>query len=97
MWNKTHSIVICMLLHASNNTALGTVILRPEDEQVGEVYVTLSLAITGTLWLAVVALIWATKGRLGLEPEAPVPPAPTGPEQERRNSDPEPVGAGSSG
>ena len=98
MWNKTRSIVICMLLHASYNTALGTVILRPENEQVGEVYVTLSLAITGTLWLAVAGLIWATKGRLGLEPGAPAPPAPTGlPEQERRGSEPVLVGAGSSG
>ena len=78
LWNRTRSVVVCILLHAAYNTALGTVILRPEDEQVGSTYVILSLALTGTLWAAVLVLIGATKGRLGLEPGVPPPRAPRG-------------------
>ena len=55
-----------MLLHASYNTAIGVVILRPADELVGDAYVTISLALTGTLWLVAAGLIIATRGRLGL-------------------------------
>jgi uncharacterized protein len=66
VWNRTKSVFLCMLLHAGYNTALGVVILRSEGELVGSTYVTLSLALTGTLWLVAVGLIAATHGRLGL-------------------------------
>jgi len=66
VWNRTRSVFLCMLLHAAYNTALGVVILRPDDELVGSTYVTLSLALTGTLWLVALGLIAATRGRLGL-------------------------------
>jgi membrane protease YdiL (CAAX protease family) len=68
LWNRTHSALLCMLLHASYNTALGVVILRPADELVGDSYVAISLALTGTLWLVAIGLIVATRGRLGLQP-----------------------------
>jgi hypothetical protein len=55
-----------MVLHASYNTALGVAILRPADELVGSSYLAISFALTGTLWLAALALIAATRGRLGL-------------------------------
>jgi hypothetical protein len=66
LWNRTHSAFLCMVLHASYNTALGVAILRPADELVGSSYVAISFALTGTLWLAALALIAATRGRLGL-------------------------------
>jgi len=66
LWNRTRSALLCMLLHASYNTALGVVILRPADELVGSAYVAISLTLTGTLWVVAVALIVATRGRLGL-------------------------------
>jgi hypothetical protein len=60
-----------MLLHASYNSAIGVVILRPADELVGGAYVTISLALTGTLWLVAAGLIVATRGRLGLPHSSP--------------------------
>jgi uncharacterized protein len=66
VWNRTKSVFLCMLLHAAYNTALGVVILRPDSELVGSTYVTLSLALTGTLWLVALGLIAATRGRLGM-------------------------------
>jgi membrane protease YdiL (CAAX protease family) len=71
LWNRTRSALLCMLLHASYNTAIGVVILRPADELVGDAYVTISLALTGTLWLVAVGLIVATRGRLGLPDRVP--------------------------
>jgi membrane protease YdiL (CAAX protease family) len=71
LWNRTRSALLCMILHASYNTAIGVVILRPADELVGDAYVTISLALTGTLWLVAVGLIVATRGRLGLPASTP--------------------------
>jgi membrane protease YdiL (CAAX protease family) len=73
LWNRTRSALLCMLLHASYNTAIGVLILRPADKLVGDSYVAISLALTGTLWLVAIALILATRGRLGLAPESSVP------------------------
>lgn len=70
LWNRTRSALLCMVLHASYNTANGLVILRPADELVGDSYVTISLALTGTLWLVALSLILATRGRLGLPAES---------------------------
>ena len=76
LWNRTRSAFLCMLLHASYNTALGVVILRPPDELVGDAYVAISLALTGTLWLVAIGLIAATRGRLGLAFDSgPIPAA----------------------
>ena len=65
-WNRTGSVVLCMVLHAAYNTSLGLVILRPEDELVGGAHVAISLIFTGLLWLVARDLIAATWGRLGL-------------------------------
>jgi membrane protease YdiL (CAAX protease family) len=64
--NRTGSVLVCMVLHAAYNTALGLIILRPEDELVGGAYVAISLILTGLLWLVAIGLIAATRGRLGL-------------------------------
>jgi membrane protease YdiL (CAAX protease family) len=86
VWNRTKSVFLCMLLHAAYNTALGVVILRPDGELVGSTYVTLSLALTGTLWLVALGLIVATRDRLGLPgasdrhtPRAPLRRSPVRP------------------
>ena len=71
LFNRTRSVLACMVLHAAYNTALGVVILRPEDELVGNSYVVLSLCLTGTLWLVALALIGATRGRLGRQVSEP--------------------------
>jgi membrane protease YdiL (CAAX protease family) len=68
-WNRTRSVVVCMVLHAAYNTSLGTLILRPEGEIAGDTYVVLSLILTGLLWVCAAGLIIATRGRLGLEAE----------------------------
>jgi len=70
LFNRTGSVLACMVLHAAYNTAIGVVILRPADELVGSAYVAISLALTGTLWLVAIALIVATRGRLGLPTSA---------------------------
>ena len=64
-WNRTRSVVTCMVLHAAFNAANGLLILRPDSELTGSTYVTLSLILTGLLWLVAIALIVATNGRLG--------------------------------
>jgi uncharacterized protein len=71
LWNRTRSALLCMLLHASYNTANGLVILRPADELVGDAYVTISLALTGTLWLVALGVVVATRGRIGLPADSP--------------------------
>jgi membrane protease YdiL (CAAX protease family) len=83
LWNRTRSAFLCMVLHASYNTAIGVVILRPADELVGNAYVAISFALTGTLWLVALALIVATRGRLGLSAAAPSTDTPPG-ERRRR-------------
>jgi membrane protease YdiL (CAAX protease family) len=78
LWNRTRSAIACMVMHAAYNTAIGVAILRPADELVQSSYVAISFALTGTLWLAAIALIVVTRGRLGLAPaHEPPPVAPT--------------------
>jgi membrane protease YdiL (CAAX protease family) len=78
LFNRTRSVLACMVLHAAYNTVLGVVILRPEDELVGIAYVVLSLSLTGTLWLVALALIGATRGRLGQVNEPAASPSSAG-------------------
>jgi uncharacterized protein len=42
VWNRTRSAFLCMVLHASYNTAIGVAILRPSDELVGSSYVAIA-------------------------------------------------------
>jgi membrane protease YdiL (CAAX protease family) len=77
VFNRTGSVLVCMVLHAAYNTSLGVLILRPEDELVGGAYVAISLILTGLLWLVAIGLIAATRGRLGIdEARQPAPPPP---------------------
>jgi membrane protease YdiL (CAAX protease family) len=66
-WNRTGSVVVCMILHAAYNTSWACSSCAPEDELDGGAYVAISLILTGLLWLVALGLIAATRGRLGLD------------------------------
>jgi membrane protease YdiL (CAAX protease family) len=69
VWNRTRSVAVCMVLHATYNTANGVLLLMPHSQQEeASTYVAISLCLTGTLLVTMLALVVATKGRLGLPP-----------------------------
>jgi membrane protease YdiL (CAAX protease family) len=68
VYNRTQSILLCMVLHGAFNTATGLIPASFEVLQ-KEVYVTLLVVQDVTLLVAVAALIVATRGRLGLGSE----------------------------
>jgi uncharacterized protein len=90
-WNRTGSVVLCMVLHAAYNTSLGLIILRPEDELVGSTYVAISLILTGLLWLVALGLIAATRGRLGLDARTGEAAHAAAPERPRTPTGPRPL------
>lgn len=61
LYNRTGSVLLCILLHASFTPALDHLILR--DDNLG-----VDLAILATLTAAAAALVALTKGRLGYDP-----------------------------
>jgi membrane protease YdiL (CAAX protease family) len=66
LWNRTKSAIAVMALHAGFNTANAVVILREEDDLVEGAYVAMQLSLTVVLLAVAVALVYATRGRLGL-------------------------------
>lgn len=77
LYNKTQSALLCMLLHGSYNTAIGLLILVPEDALRGGTYATATVAITGTMLAVTTALLLLTRGQLGRSaPENTHPLAP---------------------
>jgi uncharacterized protein len=64
VYNRTQSVLLCMLLHGSFNAAIG---LLPASFEVlqGGTYVALLVVQVATLLLAVAVLAVATGGRLG--------------------------------
>ncbi|HKJ36781.1 MAG TPA: type II CAAX endopeptidase family protein [Solirubrobacterales bacterium] len=76
LWNRTRSVVPAVLLHASFNASNGVFLLIPESEQVGGTYAKISIALTGVVLLAAAALVYTTRGRLGLA-EGEEPPDST--------------------
>lgn len=68
LYNRTKSVLLCILLHGSFNTANGLLILR--SETVGVTYAILQISMTLTLWIIVGIIIIYTKGSLGIEVEA---------------------------
>jgi membrane protease YdiL (CAAX protease family) len=65
LWNKTRSALACILLHASYNTAIGVMILRPDDELEKGTYVLLQTCLNVSLLVVAIALVYFTGGRLG--------------------------------
>lgn len=70
LWNKTHSALACVLLHASYNTAIGLMILRPESELEKGTYVLLQACLNVTLLAVAIGLVYLTRGRLGRSVES---------------------------
>jgi len=66
VYNGTRSVLLCMLLHGSFNTATGA-FPAPFEVLQREVYVTLLIVQDITLLVALVILIGATRGRLGYD------------------------------
>jgi uncharacterized protein len=61
LYNRTSSVLLCILLHASFTPALDHLVLREDNLGV-------DLAILATLVAAATALVVLTKGRLGYDP-----------------------------
>jgi uncharacterized protein len=75
LYNKTKSTLLCMLLHGSYNTAIGLLILVPEDGLRGSTYATVTVALTGTMLAVTTVLVLVTRGQLGVD--APFRAEPT--------------------
>lgn len=66
LWNRTGSVLLCILLHASFTPALDHLVLRADAPVV-------DLTILVTLLVGAVVLVALTGGRLGLPREGPEP------------------------
>lgn len=73
VYRHTRSALLAVLLHGSFNAANGTLVLREEIE--GSAYAAMQYCITATTLVIAVALVFATRGRLGppVEPEPDQP------------------------
>lgn len=65
LWNRTHSVALCILLHASFTPAQDQLILMARSQAYTEILDAPDLAILGTYLAAVLVLLAVTKGRLG--------------------------------
>jgi membrane protease YdiL (CAAX protease family) len=65
LWNKTHSVALCILLHASFTPAQDQLILMVRSRAYTTVLDAPDWAILGTYLVAVLILVAVTKGRLG--------------------------------
>jgi membrane protease YdiL (CAAX protease family) len=65
LMNRTGSVFLCILLHASYNAANGLLVLVPDDALQGNSYQTLLALMTGVLIISVVSLLVKTQGQLG--------------------------------
>jgi membrane protease YdiL (CAAX protease family) len=68
LWNRTGSVLLCILLHASFTPALDHLVLRADSPAV-------DATILGTLLVAAVVLVALTRGRLGMPAAASEPGA----------------------
>lgn len=68
LFNRTHSVVLTILLHASFNTANELLVPLPLEEMQGGNYQILSVLMTVALTIVVFFLIISTYGKLGYKP-----------------------------
>jgi membrane protease YdiL (CAAX protease family) len=71
LWNRTHSVALCILLHASFTPAQNELILMARSTAYTELLDAPDWAILGTYVGAVLILVAVTRGRLGMS-RAPV-------------------------
>ncbi|HWQ20912.1 MAG TPA: type II CAAX endopeptidase family protein [Methanotrichaceae archaeon] len=67
IYNSTGSVLLCILLHASANTANGLLIPMPDAALQGDLYQTVLLVTTGINLVVAAALVGLTRGRLGFD------------------------------
>ncbi|WP_418606760.1 CPBP family intramembrane glutamic endopeptidase [Georgenia sp. SUBG003] len=80
LYNRTGSILLCLLLHASFTPAQDFLLLLPEDELAHQGLVgTTDLVLLGVYVTAAAGLVLLTRGRLGLAGARPPRPATRGP------------------
>jgi membrane protease YdiL (CAAX protease family) len=65
LYNRTRSVWLSILLHGSISAAL-VFVLVPSDDLVGGTYATMQAIVVALLALVATALVFATRGRLGL-------------------------------
>jgi len=70
LMNRTGSVLLCILLHASYNAANRLFMVVPETALQGSSYQLLLILMTMTLIASVVGLLIATKGQLGARPHS---------------------------
>ena len=85
LWNRTHSVALCILLHASFTPAQDQLVLMTRSEAYTDVLDAPDWAILGTYVIAVLILVTVTRGRLG-EVQVPTVAAGAGTEAARRKS-----------
>lgn len=68
LMNRTGSVLLCSLFHASYNAANGLLLLVPEQALRGSTYQFVLVLMTTVLVASVVGLLLATRGRLGTTP-----------------------------
>jgi uncharacterized protein len=74
LWNRTHSVGLCILLHASFTPAQDHLILMARSKAYTTVLDAPDFAILGTYVVAVLILLAVTRGRLG-QSQPPIPDA----------------------
>ncbi|MBE9045313.1 CPBP family intramembrane metalloprotease [Pleurocapsales cyanobacterium LEGE 10410] len=70
LFNRTQSVLLTILLHASFNTANQQLVPLPLEQMQGSNYQVLSVIMTLVLTIVVIALITSTKGKLGYKAQA---------------------------
>jgi membrane protease YdiL (CAAX protease family) len=68
LWNRTHSVLLCILLHASFTPAQDQLVLMARDKAYSAPLDAPDWAILGTYLVAVLVLLAVTRGRLGSSP-----------------------------
>ena len=66
LYNRTGSVLLCVLLHGSFTPAIDNLVLTADS-------LTVDLVILGTVVAGAAVLVVATRGRLGLPRPEPVP------------------------
>jgi membrane protease YdiL (CAAX protease family) len=85
LWNRTHSVALCILLHAGFTPAQEHLVLMARSQAHTAVLDAPDWAILGTYLTAVLILVAVTRGRLGMD-QSPMVAAGAGTEGARRKS-----------
>lgn len=76
LWNRTHSVLLCLLLHASFTPAQDQLVLMAHDRAHSDTLGTTDWVILATYVVAALVLVAVTRGRLGLASTEAEPAGP---------------------